>query len=290
MKARVALLLSLLLGVALCQAETAPRIVSVGGAITETIYALGAGDRLVGVDTSSLYPEAATKLPQVGYARTLSAEGVLSLRPSLLLLTADAGPPAVLRQLREAGVPSVVIPAGHGVPEAAEKIRRVAVVLGSEERGEKLATGLLAEAKAVAAEVAAMTTRPRVLFLYARSGGTLNVAGADTAADAMIAAAGGVNAVTGYTGYRPLTAEAAVAAAPDVVLVTRNGLESLGGPEKLFALPSLAPTPAARARRVVVMDDLLLLGFGPRTGQALRELAAALHPHPSATTVTAATR
>ncbi len=290
MKRRCVVLLSLLCAVGLCQAaDPALRVVSVGGAITETIYALGAEGGLVGVDTSSLYPSAATKLPQVGYARTLSAEGVLSLRPTLLLLTSEAGPPAVLRQLKEAGVPTVTIPAGHGVTEAADKVRKVAAALGQDGLGEKLATQLLDEARAVSDKIAALKTKPRVLFLYARSGGTLNVAGADTAADAMIAAAGGVNAVTGYTGYKPLTAEAAVAAAPDVILVTTTGLESLGGADKLFALPALAPTPAARSHRVAAMDDLLLLGFGPRTGQALRELATALHS-PSSAAVTAATR
>lgn len=116
-----------------------------------------------------------------------------------------------------------------------------------------------------------------MLFIYARGQGTLNVAGRVTGADTIIKLAGAVNAVDGYTDYKPLTPEGAVAAAPDVILLMDKGLESIGGPEALWQLPGLAQTPAGRQKRVISLDGLMLLGFGPRLGQAALALNQALY-------------
>lgn len=257
--------------------ERATRIVSIGGSVTEIVYALGAQDRLVGVDTSSLYPEEARRLPQVGYLRQLSAEGVLSLRPTLVLATNDAGPPTALAQIRSAGVPLKIIPSEHSVEGIKAKIRAVAQALGLEARGEELVQQFARDMGEARALVAQARTRPRVIAIVARGPNAINVAGTHTAIDEMIKLAGGINAVSGLEGYRSLTPEAAVAAAPDVILVTSRGLESIGGVEALLRTPGLALTPAGQHRRVVALDDLLLLGFGPRTGQAVRELCLKLH-------------
>jgi iron complex transport system substrate-binding protein len=254
------------------------RLVTVGGALTEIVYALGAGARLVGVDTSSTYPEAATTLPRVGYQRLLSAEGVLSLNPSLILVSAEAGPPAAISQLRAAGAAVLKVPVAYTVDGVQAKIRLVAQALGLEPRGEELIELLGQEMAEAGAMLRRIRSQPRVLFIYARSSGALHVSGLGTAADAMIRLAGGENAVTGYDGYRPLTAEAVVAAAPAVLLLPTRSLEILGGLDSLLMAPGLALTPAGEKRRIVAMDDLYLLGFGPRTGQAVRELAARLHP------------
>jgi len=254
------------------------RLVSLGGAVTETVYALGEDKSLVGVDSSSIYPEAATRLPQVGYLRQLSAEGILALRPTLVLASAEAGPPAVLEQLRAAGATLVLIPAENTLAGATAKLEAIAQALKAEARGAALVRTLKAEYARAQARVAQVSARPRVLFIYARGGGTLLVSGSHTAADEMIRLAGGDNAVTGYPGFRPLTAEAAVAAAPDLLLVPQHGLDSVGGEEGLWKLPGLLLTPAGKRRRVVPFDDLLLLGFGPRTGQAIEALCALLHP------------
>ena len=120
--------------------------------------------------------------------------------------------------------------------------------------------------------------QPKVLFLYARGQGALQVSGRGTAAEAMVTLAGGVSAVTGYEGYTPLTPEAAIAAAPDVLLMPARGLDSVGGIDGLLKAPGVALTPAGQERRIVAMDDLYLLGFGPRLGQAVRDLAVFLHP------------
>ncbi len=258
--------------------HAADRIVALGGPVTETVYALGAGDLLVGADTSSVYPAAATKLPQVGYQRTVAAEGVLALRPTLVLATDEAGPPAALEQIRAAGVKVVLAPSEHSVAGAQAKVRAIAAALDKAPDGERIAAEISRQAAEAQAIVAKRVAKPGVLFLYARGGGVMNVAGAATAADAMITLAGGHNAVSGYENYRPLTAEAAVAAAPDVILTLDRGLASVGGAEKLLEQPGLSLTPAGKARRVLSFDDLYLLGFGPRTGAALADLAKALAP------------
>lgn len=259
------------------QAADLRRVVSAGGAVTEVVFALGEGGRVVGVDSSSTWPEAATRLPQVGYLRALSAEGILALRPTLLLTTTDAGPPSALQQLRGAGVPVLDLPAAHGVDAARARIRAVAAALGREAQGRALLDALDRDLAAVPAPP---SPRRRVVFLYARGAGTLNVAGRDTAADAMLRLVGADNAVTGYEGYRPLTAESLVAAAPDVILLTARGLASMGGADAILALAGVGATPAGRARAVVAMDDLALLGFGPRLGASARELATLLRAAP----------
>ncbi len=254
------------------------RLISLGGPVTETVYALGAGDRLVGTDTSSVYPEAAMKLPQVGYQRALAAEGVLALKPDLVLATNEAGPPAAMAQIRAAGVEIVLLPNEYSVAGAQAKVKAIAAALDRQAEGEKLAATIAGQAAEANALVAKAATKPKVLFLYARGGSTLNVSGHGTAADAMIGLAGAQNAVTGYEGYKPLTAESAVTAAPDYILMLDRGLSSVGGKESVLSQPGLALTPAGQNQRVVAFDDLLLLGFGLRTGQALTELSRALHP------------
>jgi len=249
--------------------EDASRLVALGGSVTETLFALGAGDRLVGVDQSSVYPPEAYALPQLGYFRQLSAEGVLSLNPSLVLAVADSGPVTAIAQLRAAGVPVLLVPSVPSIEGARTKIRTIARAVGLTEAGERLIDGLQADLEKAAALPVDEASAVRILFIYARGSGTLNVSGTGTAADAMIRLAGARNAVEGYEDYRPLTAEATVAAAPDVLLVLTRGLESVGGVDGLLKVPGLGLTPAGRARRVVAMDDALFLGFGPRLGEAV---------------------
>jgi iron complex transport system substrate-binding protein len=254
------------------------RIIALGGSITEIVYALGEEHRLVGVDQSSIYPAAARALPQLGYFRQLSSEGVLSLNPSLVMALEGTGPQAALDQLRAAGVAVFTIPAEPSVAGARRKIRAVAAALHREEGGERLVARLEADLEQARRAVASASTRPRVLFIYARGGGTLNVSGRGTSADAMLALAGGINAVTAYEDYRPLTAEAVVAAAPDVILLLDGGLDAVGGVDGLLRLPGLALTPAGRARRIVSMDDALFLNFASRLGQAVLQLNKLLYP------------
>ncbi|MEK8029987.1 ABC transporter substrate-binding protein [Ideonella sp. DXS29W] len=254
-----------------------PRIVSIGGAITETLYALGADTSLVGVDTTSLYPTAARLLPSVGYARALSAEGVLSLSPHMVIAGDEAGPPAVLRQLQSAGVPVNVLAAEDSATGVMQRTDSIAALIGKQEAARALNDQFRREFEQATQRVARHAgAAPRVLFVLAHSMSQLRVAGQKTAADAMLRLAGATNALQGFDGYKPLNPEAAIAAAPQVLLVTDQGLAAAGGVEGLLRAPGLAATPAGRARRVVSLDALWLLGFGPRLPSAVVALADAL--------------
>jgi iron complex transport system substrate-binding protein len=256
------------------------RIVSAGGALTEIVYALGAEAELVGVDTTSLFPAAAQRLPSVGYSRALSAEGVLSLRPTLLLHGADAGPPAVLAQLAATRLAMERLDIDHRIEGLLAATRRVATLTAREAEGQRLVQRLQAEWDGAQREVQARrdgAPAPRVLFVLSHSMAQVRISGRDTGADAMIRLAGGANAFADTTGYKPLAPEAAIAAAPELILCTDQGLQAAGGVDGLLRAPGLAATPAGRARRVVAMDALLLLGFGPRLPQAVTQLAGLLH-------------
>ena len=254
------------------------RIVTVGGPVTEIVFALGAGDKVVGVDSSSSYPPEVTELPQVGYQRQLAAEGVLAVQPTLILATDEAGPPPAVQQLRDSGVQVVMLKSEPSLEGAISKICGFAKALGLEARGEALAQKVRTQIAEAEALRASLTSKPRVMFIYARGAGALSVSGTNTSAHSMILLAGAENAVTDYEGYKPLTPEAAIAAAPDVLMLLSRGLESVGGIDGLLQLPGLAQTPAGQARRVVAMDDLYMLGFGPRLGSAVLDMTYLLHP------------
>ncbi len=258
--------------------QKTPRIVSVGSALTEIFYALGAENLLVGVDTTSLYPPQAKSLPQVGYMRALSAEGVLSLKPTLIMATTGAGPAATLDQLKATGIEVVILPDRYDYDSVVKKIEAVGKATGKVTEADALIARGQADMKALADRLAAAPNKPRVLFLLSMSGGAPQAAGRDTAADGIIHLAGGVNAIDGYVGYRPLTPEAVIASRADYILVPRQSVESMGGVDKVLEQPSLRQTPAGGNGKLLQFDILLLLGFGPRTPQAAAELAAALHP------------
>jgi iron complex transport system substrate-binding protein len=255
-------------------AGAAKRIVSIGGAQTEIIYALGAESRIVGVDSTSYWPETAKLLPQVGYQRALSAEGILSLEPDLVILGVDAGPPAVIEQLKQANIPLLVLQEDHSIASVKQKIAAIARALGEVTKGKALMERLDEQQAALDQELKAHPAPARVLFIMQHGAGSAMVAGTHTAADAILKLAGASNAVTAYEGYKPLTPEAAPALAPDIILVTTQTLDEIGGKDSVLKLPGLALTPAGKSGRVIAMDTLLLLGFGPRTIEAARELHA----------------
>lgn len=252
-------------------AQPARRLVSLSGALTEMVYLLGAESLLVGTDTTSLFPEAAQKTAKVGYVRQLSAEGLLSLRPDAVIGTHEAGPAVVLDQIRQAGVRVSLIPARHDWAEVQAKLALVGRETGREGPARALQTQLDVEWAVVRQQVARAARRPRALFVLSHSGSPM-VSGRGTAADALIAMAGGVNAVGEFQGYRPLTAEAMAAAAPDVLVNTTQGLEALGGEAAFWRRPELALTPAFARKALVALEANQLLGFGPRLPEAVREL------------------
>jgi iron complex transport system substrate-binding protein len=241
-----------------------PRTVALGGDITETVYAVGAQQQLVGVDSTSQWPAAAHQLPDVGYVRQLAAEGMLALRPQLIIATHDAGPPQVIAQLRDAGVRIETMPVTTTPADVAAKIRHIGQLLGRPDVAEQLARENEGEYAALARDVAAMTRHPRVVFLMSAGAGSPLAAGRDTAASRAIVLAGGVNAGDGFAGYKPVSAEALVGLAPDAILLMRERADALGGIDGVLKLPGVALTPAGRARRIAFVDGQALLGFGPR--------------------------
>ena len=259
--------------------EGPQRIIAIGGSITEIIYALGAQDRLAAVDSASLYPARALEThPNVGYMRTLSAEPVLSVAPDLILAVADAGPPEVIKQMRQVGVRILTISDEPSVRGAHQKIRAVASALGLERKGEQLVARMEREYQTLSERLKAVKTRPKVLFLLSTGNGAPLAAGVGTSAHSMIALAGGKNVMERIKGYKTVTPEAIVAAAPEIIVATRRTFARYGSKEKLLSLPELAATPAAAAGRLLVFDGLYLVGFGPRTVAAVRELATHFHP------------
>jgi iron complex transport system substrate-binding protein len=249
-----------------------PRLITLGGALTEIVYLLGAQDQLVGTDTTSLYPLAAQKTPKVGYLRQLSAEGLLSLRPDAVVASGEAGPPLVLEQLRAAGVRVNVIEADHSWAEVRRKVAAVGIASRREEPARALQQHLDAQWQNTLQVVASGKGQPpRVLFILTHSQSP-SVSGQGTAADAVIRLAGGVNAMQGFNNYRPLTAEALAQAAPEVILTSTQGIEAQGGVEKFWSRPELALTPAFKRRTLVHMDALELTGFGPRLPATVRSL------------------
>ncbi len=270
-------LTAMLSGLPVAQAANTRRIVSIGGALTEIVYALQAGAELVGVDTTSIYPELAQKLPSVGYARSLSVEGVLALAPTQVIATEDAGPPTVLRQLAASGVPVAVLAANHRFEGLLERVKRVGDITGRSAQAASMIQSLQQEWTRARAQVAQRGGKSvRVLFVLAHSQNQIMVAGRETSAQAMMDYVGATNAINGFAGYKPLTPEAAIAAQPDVVLLTEQGAKASGGIEGALKLPGIEQTPAGHSRRVVALEAMFLLGFGPRLPAAVAALDIAL--------------
>lgn len=272
--------------------DAAVRLITVGGALTETVFALGLEHGLVGADSTSTHPAAAQQLPKVGYLRQLSAEGVLSLRPTAVLCTAEAGPPQVLQQLQAAGIRVTRVPANHGWQAVRDKVHAVGEVTGQAQRGLDFLQQLQARWQQTQALVHSLRQarlqsgrpEPRVVFLLAH-GGTAQASGVDTAADALIPLCGARNPLAeagGFSGYKPLSAESMALAAPDAILTTTESLQAIGGADALWQRPELRLTPAYAQRHarpggtLLHLPALELLGFGPRLPQTVAHLARGL--------------
>ena len=255
----------------------AKRIVAVGGSITEIVYALGEEGRLAGRDSTSVYPEQAFQLPDVGYMRQLSPEGVLSVSPDAILMLEGSGPPTAIDVLGKASVPMVTIPESFDEAGILGKIETVGAALGVPDKAGKLSAEVKADIDAALASTAGIAERKRVLFVLSMQGGKVLASGTGTAADGIIKMAGGVNVVTEFPGYKQLTDEAVITSKPDLILMmTRTG-DHAADNSQLLAHPAVSQTPAAQNNAILRMDGAYLLGFGPRTAGAVRDLAKALY-------------
>ncbi len=251
------------------------RIVSLNGSTTEILFALGVGDNVVGCDASSTYPKGIKeKLPSVGYQYGLNAEGILSLNPTLVIGRDDVRPPQVVQQLRMAGVTVLLLKEPRSFETAKQRLLTLGKAVNREKKANALAKALDTDIKKLETKLAARKGEPKqkALFLYLRGTQTTLVLGIDTAPGAMFDIVGAENAAANIKGNKPMTAEAVIAAQPDVYVLFTSSLESIGGIDGLLKLPGLAHTPAGQNRRVVTLDGQYLSGFGPRCGRAALDL------------------
>lgn len=257
----------------------ASRIVSIGGSVTEILYGLGLADSIVGIDTTSVFPPRAMKEKKsVGYMRQLSAEGVLGLRPSLILAVESAGPEETMAVLKAAGVPMVVVPESFSGEGIVEKIRIIAQAAGAPAGGNCIISRVRADLAALTRLKERIREKRRVLFLLSFINGRAMVSGRGTAADGIIAMAGARNAIAEYDGYKPISDEAVIAARPDVVLSMQRAGPGVVTADAVFAHAAFKATPAAASGAFISMNGQYLLGFGPRSAQAARDLAVSLYP------------
>jgi iron complex transport system substrate-binding protein len=252
-------------------ANAQPRLVTIGGVCTETIAALGLGGTVVAVDATSTYPEAMQTLPNLGFFGRIGAEAVLAHRPNHVVMIAEADVRGLSAALQSAGIKVTIVAQPQSIDEALTTIAKIGASVGKAKEAEALRTTIDSKRQTIQR----LRQTLRVLPLYVRGAKALFVLGRTTAADAMLNSVGAQNAMAA-SGTVPATAEAVVAAKPDVVLVTKHGAESIGGVTAVLALPGVAATPAGRASRVAVVDDALLLTMGPRLAEGLDALRGAL--------------
>lgn len=253
-------------------AFSAERIVAIGGDINEIISALGEEKRVVGNDITATYPEYINKLPKVGYARNLSAEGILSLKPDLIILNKEAGPDNVIEQLEKSGVKIEIIKEKNSVDGVKHKIEEIAKILNKEKQGKELVKNFEQKIAKLEEKKKALEAEKGVVYIMQHAGSSPIVSGKKTAADSIIKISGAENLSTSYYGYKPLNAEELVKMNPEIILVSEQTLKHVGGINKFLELPGIKLTEAGKNKKIISMDALLLLGFGPRTGEAATEL------------------
>lgn len=255
----------------------AQRIITAGSALTETVCALGDCDKIIASDRTSLYPAHIQQLPSIGYRGGINAEGILSLKPTLVIAEKDYVEDAVLQQLTASGVKLVIIDRKYTFNDTKKFIAQIATALNRDAEGKKLIAkieGELAEANAMLKKA---TSVPKVLSIYNRGTSTISVAGKNTFGE-ILSYAGATSAVSDVEGYKPLNTEALIAANPDYLLMVSMGLESLGGIDGALKIPGVAQTTAGKKKQIVSIESLKLTNFGPRFGEAVKELVVLIHP------------
>ena len=253
------------------------RVISIGGAITEIIFALEEQDRLVARDSTSTFPLAAEALPDIGYMRAISPENVLSLKPDLIIATEGSGPPEAIQVLKQASITFVEIPERFDQKGVDDAIRLVADALGVPAKGDALRADVARQFSDISKVVEQVDEAESVLFILSMQSGRILAAGTNTAANGIIDLAGGKNAVQAFEGYKPLNEESIITANPDVVLMMDRSGDHAIVADELFAHPAILATNAGKSKKLIRMNGLYLLGFGPRTPAAARELAAHLY-------------
>lgn len=255
------------------------RIAVAGGSITEIIYRLGQQNHIVGVDSTSVFPAETKKHPLLGYVRNVSVEGVLSLNPDLVLGEDDTGPAKALEQIKAIGIKTIIIKEDNTIAALKKKVTRIAQLLDSEERGKALLEDMQIDLDALNYAKAHLSDQakkkpPKVLFLLTLQHGVPIAAGHNTPAHTVIEAAGGINMMAQHQGWKKLSPESALALNPDVIVVMNRGGNVF---EQVNSVPHFQYTNAVKNKAIHTIDGVYLLGFGPRTPQAIVELGTMIH-------------
>lgn len=244
------------------------RIISLSSAITEIMASLGQEDKIVGVDVTSTYPKNIKETAQdLGHVRSISLENVITLNPTLVLASDKDLNPELIAKLKEANIEVKTIHQEQSIEGTKQFIKDIATAVGNTDY-----TSLIEKIDSDFAEVTRFEVKPKVLFIYARGAGTLMVAGKNTPMEKIITIAGGENAVNDFEDFKPLTPEALIQSNPDYILLFEKGLESLGGIDGVLQIQGISQINAGKNKQIITMDGALLSGFGPRVGQAAKEL------------------
>lgn len=252
------------------------KIVSLNGSLSEILVELDLEKNIVGVDVTSTFPNSLDKIAKVGHNRNISAEGILALKPNLIIGTSKDLKPELIEQFKSTGIKLLLFEHDFSIEGTKRLISSVADSLLLSSKATKIINQLDNDIAAAKRYIKKENT-PKVLFIYARGTGTMMVAGEDTQVEKMIELAGGKNAVGGFKDFKPLTSEALLEANPDVILLFSSGMESLGGTLGLEKVQGIAQTNAGKNKRFITMEGQLLTGFSPRLGLAIKELAQKIH-------------
>ncbi|EMY60636.1 heme/hemin ABC transporter substrate-binding protein [Leptospira terpstrae] len=262
------LCLSLTLLSSSASAETKHRIISVNGTVTEIIYSLKLENQLIAVDSTSYFPKQASSLPNVGYQRTLATEGILTFKPTLILGLESAGPPATIQNLKDAGILLRLFPEEFKLETPANRVLEIGKLLGKEKQATVLAKSINEQIQ----NLKINKSNLKVLFIYSRNPSSVFISGTGTAAHAMIELSGAKNAVNEFSEYKPLTSEALIKANPDIILMPEKSALGFGGEKAIWEINGMEFTRAGKEKNLILVDDLLLLGFGPRLPLVLKTL------------------
>lgn len=253
------------------------RIVIAGGSLTEIVFALGAGDEVVGVDKTSSYPEKVKQLPQIGYWKLLNIEGVLSLKPTLFITLNDVEPDNVIEKVSESKVDVLALQRVPGTIELLyENITKIASKLNKQKEGELLINRIKTNLADIQTKIATHPQKTKVLSLMSM-GGTNSVAGKNTTIDALIAIAGGEN-LAKHNSFKSYTAESIIAINPEVIILNKYSIDQLGGLDKINTIPGITETSAFKNNRITIIDDSYLFGIGPRVDEAAKLLFQSFYP------------
>jgi len=274
MKYLLTFLLSISINIIACEKAVDPnRITSAGGSITEIIYFLEQESKLIAVDITSNFPASARELPSIGYVRQLSAEGVLSLDPTLIIGENDMGPPSVIEQIKRTNVEIKILPEIHSASGIINKIECVAKMIGMNDNEIDFYNNKLIEQIAELNAITSKVDSKKIIYILSMQSGSPLIAGSNTSGDGLISLAGGINPLSSFEGWKPVGTESIIQAEPELILISERGLNGFGTIEELKRHPALYLTPAAQNDNIIALDGMASLGFGPRTIDIALQLA-----------------